>query len=60
MYLKRDEVEYYKNIKETYISLTKFIKDICMELEIMEDTVRGQVDKIIKRDGINLISKHPF
>lgn len=49
MYLKRDEVEYYKNIKETYISLTKFIKDICMELEIMEDTVRGQVDKIIKR-----------
>lgn len=60
IYLKRDEVEYYKNIKETYIPVSNFIKDISVKLDGIEDTVRVQVYKIIKRDSIDLISKHPF
>ena len=56
LYLKIEEVEKYKKIKEISIPVEDFIKDVVHRVDVQEDAIR---DRILK-NNIELIERHPF
>lgn len=56
LYLKIEEVEKYKKLKEISIPVEDFIKDVVNIVDFQEDAIR---DRILK-SNIELIERHPF
>lgn len=60
IYIKIEEVEVYKNIKDNYVSLNDFINNFSLESGIRIESIRNKINLFKTKNIITLIKKYPF